>query len=274
MQPGRVTGFLGPNGAGKTTTMRCLLGLVHPTSGRALIDGRPYSELSVPLQRVGAVLEDAGFYPGRNGRDHLRMIARLARCDESRVDEMLELVGLQDAAQRSVGKYSLGMKQRLGLASALMSDPDVLVLDEPANGLDPAGIRWLRELLRERAAAGACVLVSSHVLSEVSGLADDVVILREGRLVAHGPVDELLSGVAAPSLVRTSDNGRFLDILAAAGLAASPQDDVLAVDAPPERVGDLALRNGIAIYALSSESRSLEAVFLEMTGRDQQGTPR
>lgn len=251
--------------------MRCLLGLVHPTSGRTLIDGRPYQELPVPLQKVGALLEDAGFYPGRSGRDHLRMVARFAHCDEGRVDDMVQLVGLQDAARRAAGKYSLGMKQRLGLAAALMTDPEVLVLDEPANGLDPAGIRWLRELLRERAAAGACVLVSSHVLAEVSGLADDVVILREGRLVAQGPVEELLRGAGDRSVVRSSDDARLLEVLTAAGVAARAQDDALSVEARPEMVGDVALKSGIAIYALSSDSRSLEAVFLEMT-REDQGT--
>jgi ABC-2 type transport system ATP-binding protein len=188
---GRVTGFLGPNGAGKTTTLRMALGLVQPTSGEALIGGRHYADLDRPRQVVGALLEATGFHPGRRGRDHLRVLAQAAGVPPKRVEEVLDLVELTEAADRRVGGYSLGMRQRLGLASALLGDPRVLILDEPANGLDPAGISWLRGLLRGLAAQGRAVVISSHVLSEVEQTADAVVIVHEGRLRYSGPLDGL-----------------------------------------------------------------------------------
>ncbi|BCJ76367.1 ABC transporter [Catellatospora sp. IY07-71] len=188
---GQVTGFLGPNGAGKTTTLRMMLGLIRPTAGQALICGRPYADLPDPRRTVGAVLEATGFHPGRRGRDHLRIAAHSAGLPATRVEEVLDEVGLSEAAGRRVGGYSLGMRQRLGLAAALLGDPQVLVLDEPANGLDPAGMAWLRELLRGRAATGRTVIVSSHVLSEVAQTADHVVILAGGRLTFDGPMDRL-----------------------------------------------------------------------------------
>ena len=188
---GRVTGFLGPNGAGKTTTLRMALGLIRPTSGEALIGGRHYADLYRPRQVVGALLEATGFHPGRRGRDHLRVLAQAAGVPAKRVEEVLDLVELTDSADRRVGGYSLGMRQRLGLASALLGDPRVLILDEPANGLDPAGISWLRGLLRELAAQGRAVVISSHVLSEVEQTADAIVIIHEGRLRYSGPLDGL-----------------------------------------------------------------------------------
>ncbi|WRZ94735.1 ABC transporter ATP-binding protein [Streptomyces sp. NBC_01007] len=193
VEPGKVTGFLGPNGAGKTTTLRMLLGLVTPTAGRALIDGRRYAELSEPRRAVGAVLEATGFHPGRRGRDHLRILALAADIPFSRVEKVLERVGLADAADRRVGGYSLGMRQRLGLASALLGDPNVLVLDEPANGLDPAGMAELRDLLRDLAGEGRTVLMSSHVLSEVAQTVDRVVIVAAGTLRYAGTLTELTS---------------------------------------------------------------------------------
>jgi ABC-2 type transport system ATP-binding protein len=191
LRPGSVTGFVGPNGAGKTTTLRLLLGLAEPTAGEALVFGRRYRELENPTRSVGAVLESNDFHPGRSGRDHLRVLARAAQIPELRVDEVLRLVGLEAAAGRRVKGYSLGMRQRLGLAAALLGDPALLVLDEPANGLDPAGVRWLRTLLREFAARGGTVLVSSHVLAEIAQTVDQVVIIERGRLVAVAPLDEL-----------------------------------------------------------------------------------
>jgi ABC-2 type transport system ATP-binding protein len=191
VEPGEVTGFLGPNGAGKTTTLRMLLGLVTPTAGRALIDGRHYAQLREPRRAVGAVLEATGFHPGRRGRDHLRILAQGSGIPRSRVEEVLDRVGLTDAADRRVGGYSLGMRQRLGLAAALLGDPRVLVLDEPANGLDPAGMADLRDLLRALAGEGAAVLMSSHVLSEVAQTVDRVVIVAGGTLRYAGPVAEL-----------------------------------------------------------------------------------
>jgi ABC-2 type transport system ATP-binding protein len=191
IEPGTVTGFLGPNGAGKTTTLRVLLGLAEPTSGQALVFGRPYQELEHPARRVGAVLESNDFHPGRSGRDHLRVLALAGEIPEQRVDEVLELVELAPAATRRVKTYSLGMRQRLGLAAALVGDPELLVLDEPANGLDPAGVHWLRVLLREFAERGGTVLVSSHLLAEVSQTVDQVLIIDRGRLVASTRLDEL-----------------------------------------------------------------------------------
>jgi ABC-2 type transport system ATP-binding protein len=191
VRPGRVTAFLGPNGAGKTTTLRMLLGLVRPTAGAALIDGRRYADLPEPRRVVGAVLEASGCHPGRRGRDQLRVLARASGLSDARVDQVLEQVGLAQVAGRRAGSYSLGMRQRLGLAAALLGDPQVLVLDEPANGLDPEGVAWLREFLRDRAAQGAAVLISSHVLSEVAQVAQDVVIISAGRLRYAGAVDDL-----------------------------------------------------------------------------------
>ncbi len=188
---GQVTGFLGPNGAGKTTTLRMALGLVRPTAGDALIGGRRYAELAQPRRVVGAVLEATSFHPGRRARDHLRVLAQPVGVPAGRVDEVLELVGLTEAADRRVSGYSLGMRQRLGLASALLGDPEVLILDEPANGLDPAGIAWLRDLLRKEAKNGRAILVSSHVLSEVAQTVEQVVIVHEGRLRFAGPLDSL-----------------------------------------------------------------------------------
>jgi ABC-2 type transport system ATP-binding protein len=194
---GQVTGFLGPNGAGKTTTLRMMLGLVHPTTGEALIGGRHYRELPQPRRAVGAVMEAIGFHPGRSGRDHLRVLAQVSDTPETRVAEVLDLVGLTDAAERRVKGYSLGMRQRLGLAAALLGDPQVLLLDEPANGLDPKGMAWLRELLRELAAEGRTVLISSHVLSEIAQTVDQVVIISDGWLRFAGSLEELGGSGAA-----------------------------------------------------------------------------
>jgi len=197
--PGTVTGFLGPNGAGKTTTLRILLGLVSADAGAATIDSRPYRDLPEPLHKVGAVLEAAGFHPGRTARAQLRIQALAADADASRVEDVLDLAGLTAAADRRIGGFSLGMRQRLGLAAALLADPEVLILDEPANGLDPEGVRWLRGLLRGFAAEGGTVLVSSHLLAEVAQTVDSVVIVDSGRLVAQGPVAELTGGATGGS---------------------------------------------------------------------------
>lgn len=192
VEGGTVTGFVGPNGAGKTTTLRCLLGLVNQDAGSAEINGRRYRDLDAPLRTVGAVLEGTSYYPGRNGRDHVRLAARAAVVAEDRVDEMLDRVDLTDAAKKRVKSYSLGMKQRLGIAMALVGDPDVLVLDEPANGLDPAGIKWIRDLMRDFAGGGRAVLVSSHVLAEVSAVADAVVIIDKGRVLKSGLLGDVV----------------------------------------------------------------------------------
>jgi len=267
VEPGTITGFLGPNGAGKSTTLRSVLGLVHPDAGRATVLGVPYRELDRPLHRVGAVLEASEVHPGRSGRNHLRVQAAAAGIRASRVDELLALVELTAAARRRVKGYSLGMRQRLGLATALLGDPEVLVLDEPANGLDPAGIRWLRDLLRSLAAEGRTILVSSHVLSEVAQTADRVVIIHRGRLIQQAAMAEVLAGASGATRVRTPDAERMRALLAAAGISVSTTDDgALLVGAPPERAGELAAANGIVLHELSVEQATLEEVFLELTG--------
>ena len=263
---GRVTGFLGPNGAGKSTTLRTLLGLVRQSSGSATISGQRYRALDDPSRRVGAVLETQTFHPGRSGRNHLRTIQTAARLPRSRVEEMLALVELQDAAKRRVKGYSLGMRQRLALATAMLGDPDVLVLDEPANGLDPQGVRWLRDFLRSLAASGRTVLVSSHVLAEVAQTVDDVVIIHRGRLVLQAPIGEALARAAAGTRVRSPDPEALQRALAAHGVATNPLDDgAFAADAPAERVGELVAAAGVVLHELTPERASLEEVFLELT---------
>ena len=265
--PGRVTGFLGPNGAGKTTTLRALVALLHPTSGTATVLGRPYLELDEPVRAVGAVLEASGFHPGRTGRNHLRTLARAGGLPDTRVDEVLELVDLTAAANRRARGYSLGMKQRLSLAGALLGDPNVLVLDEPANGLDPQGIRWLRDLLRSLAGEGRTVLVSSHVLTEVAQLADDAVIIARGRLVAEGTVDEIVARAGRGARVRAPERDRLAAALARGGLQVQPfgEDGLAVLDAEPARVGEVAAAEGIVLHELVAESGSLEEAFLELT---------
>jgi ABC-2 type transport system ATP-binding protein len=266
---GRITGFLGPNGAGKTTTLRVLLGLALPTSGRASVAGKRYRELEVPLETVGAVLEASNYHPARTGRNHLRVLAAAAGIANARVDQVLAEVELSDAATRRVGGYSLGMRQRLSVAAALLGEPELLVLDEPANGLDPEGIRWLRNFLRSFADGGGTVFVSSHVLAEVSQLADEVVIIHRGKLVAHQPVVELIAQAAGATRVRSPRAAALLERLRAAGIDAEADGERLAVHAPPERVGDLAAEAGIPLHELVADTGSLEEAFLELTAEPQ-----
>jgi ABC-2 type transport system ATP-binding protein len=264
--PGRITGFLGPNGAGKTTTLRTLLGLVHPSAGEATIAGVPYRALDDPSRRVGAVLETATFHPGRSGRNHLRVIATAAALPRSRVDEVLALVDLTAAARRRVKGYSLGMRQRLALAAALLGDPTVLVLDEPANGLDPQGVRWLRDFLRRLAGEGRTILVSSHVLAEVAQTVDDVVIIHRGRLVLQAPIGDVLARAAGGTRVRSPQDGRLRSALDEQGVTPRElADGALLVDAPPERVGELAAAAGVVLHELVAERASLEEIFLQLT---------
>jgi ABC-2 type transport system ATP-binding protein len=270
VRPGRVTGFLGPNGAGKTTSLRMLLGLVRPTSGGATFDGRAYADLPHPMREVGTLLEATGFHPGRRARDHLRVLATAAELDQARVDVVLDQVGLTEAGGRKVGQYSLGMRQRLGLGAALLGDPAVLVLDEPANGLDPFGIRWLRGLLRQLAAEGRTVLVSSHLLQEVEQTADDVLVLSQGVLVRSGPMTELQAGQA--TVVRSPDAVRLLEALREQGLSAEPDDaGGLQVAAPPPRVGQVAAGAGVVLHHLAP-SGGLEELFFRLTA-DQDDSP-
>jgi ABC-2 type transport system ATP-binding protein len=267
---GQVTGFLGPIGAGKTTTMRALLGLVRPSAGEALVDGRPPAEMTDPLRTIGAALEATAFHPGRSGRNHLRVLAASAGIAERRVEEVLEMVELTDSAGRRVKGYSLGMRQRLALAAALLGEPRILILDEPANGLDPQGMRWLRDLLREQATAGCTVLVSSHLLAEVAQTADELIVIRDGRLVAKASLDEFTTGPANQMRVRCSDPEALSAVLAKQG--ASVERDgggvLLVREIDGERIGELAMAGGIAIHELAPLRSSLEERFLEVTGEE------
>ena len=264
---GRVTGFLGPNGAGKSTTMRAILGLVRPSAGTTRVLGRPYRELDGPEKRVGALLETFDAHPGRSGRNHLRVLALAGGIPRSRVDEVLALVELGQAGRRRVKGYSLGMRQRLGLAAALLADPEVLVLDEPANGLDPQGIRWLRDSLRSLAAEGRTILVSSHVLAEVAQTVDDVVIIHRGRLVRQATIAEVEALAARATLVRSPDALRLVSLLTGAGVEATAVgEDRITAHAPTERVGEIAAAHGVVLHELTAERASLEEVFLELTG--------
>jgi ABC-2 type transport system ATP-binding protein len=264
VQPGRVTGFLGPNGAGKTTTLRTLLGLVSPTAGTATVGGRRYVDLRDPQRKVGALLEASSFHSGRTARNSLRVAAGPAGIPEARIEELLALVDLTAAADRRVGDFSLGMRQRLGLAQALLGDPGVLVLDEPANGLDPEGIAWLRGFLRSLAAEGRTVLISSHVLSEVQQTVDDVVIIARGRLVRSGPLAELSGGGAV--LAVTPDPAALVSALTAAGVQArAPRpDEVLATGTTPADVGHVAFTAGVELHGLAPAASDLESIFLQL----------
>ena len=266
VEPGTITGFLGPNGAGKSTTLRAILGLIRPTAGTTMVLGRPYRDLDEPLERVGALLETFDAHPGRSGRNHLRVLARASRLPRSRVEEVLELVDLTDVGARRVKAYSLGMRQRLGLAAALLGDPDVLVLDEPANGLDPQGIRWLRDLLRSQAAQGRTVLISSHVLAEIAQTVDEVVIIHRGRLIQHATMAEVEAMAAGATRVRSPQDAQLASVLTGAGLEVrSLGDETLAVSAAPAQIGELAAKHGIVLHELTAQRATLEEVFLSLT---------
>jgi ABC-2 type transport system ATP-binding protein len=268
IQAGRVTGFLGPNGAGKSTTLRALLGLVRPTAGTATFDGHLYEELERPSTRVGAVLEDAAFHPGRTGRNHLRVMAVTGEHPPERVDEVLDQVGLTNAADRRVKGYSMGMRQRLAIATSLLGDPEVLILDEPTNGLDPPGIAWIRGLVRAQADRGRAVLISSHLLAEVAQSVDDVVVISRGELKARGALQQVLGGDGGPvTEVRSQDDERLEGALVARGLAVQRDGGALLVPgATPEQVGAVAGDEGVYLTGLAPRSRSLEQAFFDLTG--------
>ncbi|MFC4534780.1 ABC transporter ATP-binding protein [Sphaerisporangium dianthi] len=269
VEPGTITGFLGPNGAGKTTTLRCLLGLVTPDSGQALINGHAYTGLADPLSEVGAVLEATNFHPGRTARDHLKVLCTAAGLPAARAGETLEQVGLADAAAKRVGGFSLGMRQRLALATALLGTPKILILDEPSNGLDPAGIQWLRGFLRFLADDQGCaVLVSSHVLAEVEQTVDHIVIIARGHLIRQGALSELTAGGDNGVRVAAAQAERLRPRLEATGATVeSAGDGVLVVrGAPPEAVGQAALDEGVVLSELVRQRSDLEQVFLELTG--------
>ena len=267
-EPGRVTGFLGPNGAGKSTTMRIIVGLTPPSSGSATVSGRRFAEHPNPGREVGVLLDASAQHAGRTGRGILTVAQRTMGLPASRVDELVELVGLTSKeADRRVRNYSLGMRQRLGIAVALLGDPDVLILDEPANGLDPGGIRWMRDLLRGFADRGGTVLLSSHLLHEIEVIADDIVVIGGGRIVAQGTKSELLQ--AAGTLVRTRGT-ELAHALELRGIPVQPAGDgALRVDADPTTVGEVALAAGVPLTELrSAESAGLEEMFLELTAND------
>lgn len=269
-QPGRVTGFLGPNGAGKSTTMRVLVGLTPATSGTAEVCGRRFADLPNPGLAAGVLLDASAQHAGRTGREILTVAARTMGLPTSRVDEMLDLVSLTpEEAGRRVRHYSLGMRQRLGIATALLGEPEVLILDEPANGLDPAGIRWMRDLLRGYADRGATVLLSSHLLHEIEVIADDLVVIGRGRIVAQGTKAELLE--AAGTVVRSAERDRLAVALAASGIHHTPTDgDALRTEADPELVGRVALQAGVALRELRpADGAGLEEMFLELTADTQ-----
>ena len=271
LEPGTITGFLGPNGAGKTTTLRMLLGLAKPSAGSALIFGRPYAALNESALRVGAVLEATDFHPGRSGRDHLRTLSRAVRLPDSRVDEVLRLVELDSPAHRRVKGYSLGMRQRLGLAAALLGDPELLILDEPANGLDPEGVRWLRDFLRAFAAGKKTVLISSHVLAEVAQTVDQVLIINRGKLVVETSLEHLTARVGGSVRVRTPERSKLQQALQREQIEATTVNEqgLLVHGASSEKIGDLAFAAGVPIHELVAEGSSLEDIFLELTSGTQ-----
>jgi len=281
VQPGRVTGFLGPNGAGKSTTMRMILGLDHPTGGTATINGKPYAQLTSPLRTVGALLEAKSVHTGRSARNHLLFLAQTQGLPSSRVDAMLDLVGLRDVAKKRAGAFSLGMGQRLGVAAALLGDPQVLLLDEPVNGLDPEGVLWIRNLMKHLASQGKTVLVSSHLMNEMAVTADHLIVIGRGKLLADAATADVIARGSGQSVrVRTPEPGRLTELVTAEGgkavLADTPPGDggsaaadeapVLTVTGlPAARIGELAASASVVLHELTPQLASLEDAFLELT---------
>ena len=271
VQPGIVTGFLGPNGAGKSTTMRMAVGLAQPTGGRVTVGGRDYRGLRAPLHEVGALLEARAVHTGRTAYNHLLALARTHGIGRSRIDAVIDLVGIGDVARKRVGGFSLGMGQRLGIAAALLGAPAVLILDEPVNGLDPEGIRWIRELLRSLAGQGRTVFVSSHLMSEMAQTADHLIVVGRGRLVADEPVDAFISRASRRNVVvRTPDADRLRDLLLAEGAVVTSQDgamlDVIGMDAV--QIGEIAAAQRVTLHELTPQRASLEEAFMELTADD------
>ncbi len=267
VQRGSIVGFLGPNGAGKTTTLRMILGLIEPSEGTATINGRPYRDLVAPMRVVGAVLESSNAYPGRTARNHLRIEALVGGAPPARVDEVLDIVGLTHAAHRRAGQFSLGMRQQLGLATALLCDPQILVLDEPANGLDPEGVHWLRQFLRQLATEGRTILVSSHLLAEVAQTVDSVVILDRGRLVIQATLADLIATTSNVVRVRTPRAQDLAAALSAKGFTAEiiAPDRLKVSGASGEQVGTLAAGQGIPLFETNTDAADLEDIFLRLT---------
>jgi ABC-2 type transport system ATP-binding protein len=273
IKPGRVTGFLGPNGAGKSTTMRMMLGLDRPTAGEVRIDGKRYAELKNPLRTVGALLDAKWTHPNRSARSHLRWLARANSIPSRRVDEVLGMVGLENVANRRAGGFSLGMSQRLGIAAALLGDPQILLFDEPVNGLDPEGIHWIRRFMQRLASEGRTVFVSSHLLSEMSLTAEELVVIGRGELIAQCGTDEFVEGATASSIkVRSPEPERLRELISEHDLTVQPADpsnpDTLVVnDTTTERIGEIAGQGGVVLHELSSQRGSLEDAFIQLTGQ-------
>lgn len=269
VRPGIVTGFLGPNGAGKSTTMRMVLGLDNPTAGQAFVNGKAYRELTNPMTQVGALLDANWVHPNRSARSHLKWMARANGLSVARVDETIGLVGLETVADKNAGQFSLGMKQRLGIAGALLGDPGVLLFDEPVNGLDPEGILWIRNLMRTLASQGRTVLVSSHLLSEMALTADHLVVIGRGKLIADAPTVDFINAATTSSVrVRSPRLPELRAALLAAGLAVTDADEALVVGSTPiEQVGDIAAAAGIGLHELSKVNGSLEEAFMQLTGQ-------
>jgi ABC-2 type transport system ATP-binding protein len=272
VQPGRVTGFLGPNGAGKSTTMRLILGLDRPQHGTATIGGRRYSELRRPLHTVGALLESRSLHPGRNARNHLMFLAQTQDLPARRVDEVLDLVGLREVARKRAGGFSLGMTQRLGIAAAMLGDPAVLFLDEPANGLDPEGIRWVRTLMQQLAADGRTIFVSSHLMSEMAVTADHLIVIGRGKLIADCSTQEFIERSSQQSvLVRTPDEDRLRELISAEGGQVRPEENgngvpgMIVTGLPAPRIGELAASASVVLHELAPRLASLEEAFMELT---------
>ena len=280
VRPGVVTGFLGPNGAGKSTTFRCIVGLDRPSAGHVTVNGRGYRDIPAPLHEVGALLEARSVHPGRSARNHLRMLAATHGISSRRVDDMLGLVGIEDVADKRVGGFSLGMGQRLGVAVALLGDPQVLLLDEPVNGLDPEGIRWIRQLLRELAAEGRTIFVSSHLMSEMAQTAEHVIVIGRGRLIADASMADVVARATGASvLVRTPSRDQLATALVGQGLTTSPvdSDGLEVVGTTAAAVGELAFAHGIVVHELTTQAATLEEAYMQLTSGEVEfsaGAPR
>ncbi len=267
VRPGVVTGFLGPNGSGKSTTMRIILGLDRATKGRATIKGKQYADLRAPLHEVGALLDAKAVHPGRSARNHLRSLAASNRISFKRVDEVLEFAGISSVADKKVGNFSLGMSQRLGIAGALLGDPEILLFDEPVNGLDPEGIRWIRDFFRSLANEGRTVFVSSHLMSEMAVSADQIIVIGRGKFITQGSIDSLTANAKGTVAVRAANPANLRALLTAKGASVTEaNDDALTVsDLTSDQIGQFAFDAGIAIFELTPQRASLEEVFMDLT---------
>lgn len=267
VKPGQITGFLGPNGAGKSTTMRMMLGLDRPDSGHVFIDGKQYRDFSAPIHEVGALLDAKAMFGKRSARKHLTWIAQAGGVDTTRVHDVLEMVGLTSVASKHVGEFSLGMSQRLGIATALLGDPPVLLFDEPVNGLDPEGIRWFRTLMKQLANEGRTILVSSHLMSEMQATADHVIVIGKGKLVADAPIATMVNGSGSVVRFRSSHLPKFRSLLEAEGATITQESDSTALIAglEPQAIGELAWHNQVPVFELAPQTQSLEDAYMQLT---------